>query len=248
MNIDLCFTVQELNPPLVNDKTVIILDIFRTSSTIITALSHGANNILPASSPEDALQLKQLYPDSLLGGESSGLKLDNFDLGNSPLEYTPNTVKNRTIILSTSNGTVAIHRAKGAAAIYIGSFLNAPALIQKLQTDTQNLLLVCAGSQGEYSLEDTCCAGYFLHLLKDTIKPFINDKALGALALYENFHINLPFYLSRSKNGRALLAKGQWSDLEYCCLRDYLSTVPYYTSTGVIIDQNPIKAVTVSKR
>lgn len=241
MNIDLCFTVQELNPPLVYGKTVIILDIFRTSSTIITALSHGANNILPASTPENALQLKQLYPDSLLGGETCGEKPDNFDLGNSPLEYTTNNIKNQTIILSTTNGTAAILKAKEAAAIYIGSFLNAPTLAKKMQKNTHDILLACAGSQGEYSLEDTCCAGYFLHLLKDTIKPFINDKALSALALYENFHKNLPFYLSRSKNGRALLARSQWSDIEYCCLQDSLSTIPYYTTQG-IIDKELIKS------
>jgi 2-phosphosulfolactate phosphatase len=233
MNIDLCFTAEKLTSSLVYGKTVIILDIFRTSSTIITALFQGATKILPTSTPQDALQLKKQKPGSLLGGESNCLKIDGFDLGNSPLEYTSEVVKNKTIILSTTNGIPAIQQAKDAAQIYIGSFLNALSLVQKLQEHKNDLLLACAGTRGEYSLEDTCCAGYFLHLLQNTVKPFLNDKTLSALALYHNFQKNLPYYLSRSKNGRTLLGKGYWRDIEYCCLQDFLPTIPFYCDSAI---------------
>jgi len=234
MNIDLCFTAQKLTSPLVYGKTAIILDIFRTSSTIITALYQGAAKILPAFTPQKALQLKKQHPASLLGGETNCLKTDGFDLGNSPLEYAPAIIKNQTIILSTTNGTTTIQQAKDAAKIYIGSFLNAPALVQKLQENKNDLLLACAGTQGEYSLEDVCCAGYFLHLLKNTVNPLLNDKALSALALYHNFQKNLPYYLSRSQNGRTLLAKGYWRDIEYCCLQNFLPTIPLYCDSTII--------------
>ena len=193
LNIDLCFTAQKLTPSLVYGKNVIVLDVFRTSSTIITALYQGATKILPAFTAQIAWQLKRENPSSVLGGEANCLKIEGFDLGNSPLEYTPEKIRNKTVILSTTNGTTTIHQAKEAANIYIGSFLNASVLVRKLENSQNDLMLACAGTQGEYSLEDVCCAGYFLHLLKNTVKPFLNDKALSALALYHNFQKNLPF-------------------------------------------------------
>lgn len=234
MNIDLCFTAQKLSPSLVYGKNVIVLDVFRTSSTIVTALYQGAAKILPAFTPQTAWQLKKEYPSSVLGGENNCAKIEGFDLGNSPLEYTPENIKNRTIILSTTNGTATIHKAKKAAKIYIGSFLNATALVKTIQDKKNDLLLACAGTQGEYSLEDVCCAGYFIHLLKNTVKPFLNDKALSALALYHNFQKNLPYYLSRSKNGRNLLLKGYWHDIEFCCVQNFLPTIPIYSDSAII--------------
>ena len=234
MNIDLCFTAQKLTPSLVYGKNVIVLDVFRTSSTIIMALYQGATKILPALNAQTARQLKKETPSSVLGGEINCLKIKGFDLGNSPLEYTPEKIKNKIVILTTTNGTTTIHQAKEAANIYIGSFLNASALVRKLETDKNDLLLACAGTQGEYSLEDVCCAGYFLHLLKNTVKPFLNDKALSALALYHSFQKNLPYYLSRSKNGRTLLSKGYWLDIEFCCAQNFLPTIPIYSDSAII--------------
>ena len=234
MNIDLCFTAQKLTPSLVYGKNVVVLDVFRTSSTIITALYQGATKILPAFTAQTAWQLKRENPSSVLGGETNCVKIEGFDLGNSPLEYTPEKIKNKTIILSTTNGTTTIHQAKEASTIYIGSFLNASALVQKIENNQNDLLLACAGTQGEYSLEDVCCAGYFLHLLKNTVKPFLNDKALSALALYHNFQKNLPYYLSRSKNGRTLLSKGYWLDIEFCCAQNFLPTIPVYSDAAII--------------
>lgn len=237
MKIEICFTAQELTPSLVYGKTAVILDIFRTSSTIVTALAKGAAKILPASSPENAVELKKRLPHSLLGGEYLNEKIASYDLGNSPMEYTDELIQDQTIILSTTNGTGSIQKTRDANKIYIGSFLNAQALVQRLQESANDILLVCVGTQGEFSLEDTCCAGYLLHLLQTTRKILINDRALNALALYQHFQHNLPYNLSQSKNGRALLLKGQWSDIEYCCLTDLFSTIPSYSPYG-IVDEN----------
>ncbi len=240
MKMEICFTAQELTPSLVYGKTAVILDIFRTSSTIITALAKGAVKILPASSPENAIELKKRLPHSLVGGEYLNERIASFDLGNSPLEYTSEIIQGQNIILSTTNGTGSIQKTRDANKIYIGSFLNAQALVQKLQESPNDILLICVGTQGEFSLEDTCCAGYLLHLLQATRKLIINDRALNALALYQHFQQNLPYNLSQSKNGRALLLKGQWSDIEYCCLTDLFATIPSYSSQG-IVDENKEK-------
>jgi len=233
MDIDLCFTAQELNPSSVDGKIVIILDVFRTSATIITALKQGATKIIPCSTPLEALRLKKEKPIFLLGGELNSQKVTGFDLGNSPREYTADFIRGKTIILSSTNGIPALQRVKKAAQTYIGSFLNAPALVQKLIKDNHDLFLVCVGTQGKYALEDTCCAGYFLHLLQNNTKPFWHDRTLSALALYQHYQKNLPYYLSHSQNGRNLLAQGYWYDLEYCCTRNSLDTIPQY-SHGVI--------------
>lgn len=242
MKVEICFTAQELTPSLAYGKTIVILDIFRTSSTIITALAQGAARVIPASSPEKAIALKKHYPSCLLGGEYQNERIAAFALGNSPLEYTHELIKEQTVILSTTNGTGSIQKAReaGAAKILIGSFLNAQALAKKLQENPQDILLVCVGTQGEFSLEDTCCAGYLLQLLQGTRKLFINDRALNALALYQHFQQNLPYNLSQSRNGRALLLKGQWSDIEYCCLTDLFATIPFYSAEG-IVDASKVK-------
>jgi 2-phosphosulfolactate phosphatase len=236
VKVEICFTAQELTPSLAYGKTIVILDVFRTSSTIITALAKGAARVIPACSPENAVALKKHYPCSLLGGEYQNERIASFDLGNSPLEYTHELIKDKTVILSTTNGTGSIHIAgeAGAAKILIGSFLNAHALAKRLQEDLHDILVVCVGTQGEFSLEDTCCAGYLLHLLQGTRKLFINDRALNALALYQCFQQNLPYNLSQSRNGRALLLKGQWSDIEYCCLTDLFATIPFYSADGIV--------------
>ena len=93
MNMNLCFTAQKLTPSLVYGKNVIVLDVFRTSSTIIMALYQGATKILPALNAQTARQLKKETPSSVLGGEINCLKIEGFDLGNSPLEYTPEKIK-----------------------------------------------------------------------------------------------------------------------------------------------------------
>jgi 2-phosphosulfolactate phosphatase len=209
VNIEICFTAQELSSPLVYGKTIILLDIFRASSTIITALFNGANNIIPASSLKNALELKKKYPQAILGGEDHGQMVKGFILGNSPLEYTTDIVKNKTVILSTTNGTKTFHLVKdGIKNLYIGSFLNAPAVAKEIIEEENDVLLACAGTQDEYSLEDTCCAGYFLHLLKNIISPHIAIELSAHFPFMNIFEIICLISLAGPKTAARYFQKG----------------------------------------
>lgn len=241
MLVDVGFTAQEIVPSLVKDQVVVILDIFRATSTIVTALANGAKKIFPAGSQEEAYQIKGIYPQALLGGEIKTNKIEGFDLGNSPLEYSTEAVKNRTIIFFTTNGTKAVKRAEGAIQIYLGSFLNAKAVVKSLLNRDQDIFLACAGTQGTYSLEDTCCAGYMIQLLLEFAAPGLSDSARGALALYEQYQNDLPRYLRRSKNGNALLRTGRWQEIQYCCTCDCLCLLPVYTQAGGIVDHRKLE-------
>ena len=226
MKIDVGFTAQGISSLITENKVVVVLDIFRATSTITTALAQGAEAIYPVSSVEKAYFLKNTYPGALLGGEENSDKIRGFDLGNSPQEYTHDLVNGRKIILCTTNGTKAVCNSSGARVIYIGSFLNASALIEKIIEFNTDTYLACAGTKGTYSLEDACCAGYLIKLLSSRLILELSDAALGTLALYEKYAHNLPLYLSKSRNGQVLLSKGRWADIEYCCQKNKLAIVP----------------------
>src|SRR5699024_10992143 len=124
--IDVFISSQSFQEEDLRDKTVVVVDVLRASSTIATALAHGAKGVISVGDMSDASKISQNLdsPYYLLCGEKDGVKIEGYDLGNSPLDYTPQTVENKTIILNTSNGTKAIKRSALARQIVVGSFLN----------------------------------------------------------------------------------------------------------------------------
>jgi len=145
----------------VRDDVVVILDILRASTTITHALAAGAKSVIPVSEvPEALTKASQFSPGSvLLGGERDGLHIEGFDLDNNPLAYTPDLVTNKTIIFTTTNGTRALLRSILAETIVIGSFVNLSAVVRLLEKEDRPVHLVCAGTRGKITLEDTLCAG-----------------------------------------------------------------------------------------
>lgn len=227
MYIDVIATAGALSALNLRGTVVVALDVFRATSTMITALAQGSEIILPVSSEEEALAQKRLQPQALLGGERYGEQIPGFDLGNSPLEYQEELLREKPLIFMSTNGTKAILAAKDAAKIYLASFLNALPTAQQLRNE-EDIVLACAGTKGTLSLEDTCCSGYLIHLLRKLGKPDLSDSAITALTLYEAYQANLTKHLSLSTNGRALAAKGHLADVQYCCTRNLLSVVPQF--------------------
>lgn len=227
MYIEVVETASALARLSIRGTVVVALDIFRATSTMITALAQGVQVILPVASEEEAFAFQVRYPRAILGGERYGEPIRGFKLGNSPLEYQGEQLRDSTLIFMSTNGTKAILAAKEAEKIYLGSFLNALPIAQKLR-DEKDIILACAGTKGTYSLEDTCCAGYIIHLLRKLGKPEFSDSAMAALAVYETYQANLTKHLSLSTNGRALVGRGHLADIQYCCTRNMLSLVPEY--------------------
>lgn len=140
----------------------VVFDVLRATTTITTALANGCQRIIPVAQVEQARELAAKHPTALLGGERGAVKLPGFALGNSPLEYTSQRVAGKNIILTTTNGTGAIvQAARQAPVVLIGCLLNARAVAKRLVHYNQ-VLLLCAGTRGQFSLEDSLAAGWVI--------------------------------------------------------------------------------------
>jgi 2-phosphosulfolactate phosphatase len=162
-------------------KCAVILDILRASTTIVTALSNGCGCIHLAGEVDNARELARERPGALLGGERGGVKPDGFTFGNSPLEYKPDLVSGREIIFTTTNGARAALAAGQAETTLIGCFLNRAAAAEQILKSGLDAMLLCAGSDGAYSLEDALCAGFIADYLTTHRPDFIIDDSARLL-------------------------------------------------------------------
>ena len=200
----------------------VVFDVLRATSTILTALNNGAGRVWPVATIEEARELREKrLPEALLGGERQGERIEGFDLGNSPLEYTAEAVKGRDIILTTTNGTVALRACAASGEVHVGSLLNVEALAARLlrtNTPASSLLLVCAGSGTRYSLEDALAAGALLSRLTAGFLSTSDggDSGRTVRVLYEHYREDLPAILRTTDNGRRLRALGLDTDVDWC--------------------------------
>jgi 2-phosphosulfolactate phosphatase len=207
----------------------VVFDIFRATSTIITALAHGAEAIVPVAEIPEALAIHQLNPEIVLAGERDGLRIGadltggiDFDLGNSPREFTPGRVRGKTIALSTTNGSRALRACEGAKAVLVGSFLNLAATAAFLQTyPADNLILVCSGTADHAAYEDVLGAGALAGLVWPAIEQDVADSANIARHIYEQSQHDLMSAVIHSRNGCRLLGIPELrGDVAWCLQRD----------------------------
>ncbi|MEM8558731.1 MAG: 2-phosphosulfolactate phosphatase [Bacteroidota bacterium] len=243
MNVEVYFTADSASEDDLRGKTVVAIDVLRASSTIVTALAHGAKAVIPVSDMVQAGRLAANMDEDtgLLGGERGGKRIDGFQVGNSPFEYTPEAVADRTVVLTTTNGTQAIARAKHAAAVTIGTFVNAQRVIDFLRAadaaGDAEIVLFCAGWQGRIALEDTLFAGYVLHRLWNGALPAdATDACRIAHAQYRADHDRLTDALAESEHARRLLALDHADDVAYCSQMDTVPVLPLYHDGRLILD------------
>ncbi len=201
---------------MVTGKVVVVIDIFRASSAIITGLAHGVDHFLAVTEPEDAIQYQQ--QDYLAAGERGGEQLPGFDLGNSPFDYQPEKVKGKKVVITTSNGTRAIAAAQGAKAIFTASFLNISAMVDYLNQQADDVLLLCSGWRGALSMEDTVIAGALLQDMPDFNGN--SDEKYLADYLYVHNQENLIGFLEKSAHAQRLIKLGFEKDVEFCIQKD----------------------------
>ena len=191
--------------------TCVVFDVLRATSSMITALAHGAAEIHPVRTIEEARELKSDMPHAVLGGERDGELIDGFDVGNSPFEYTG--FARRTIISTTTNGTIALRACENAELVLVGAILNLAELADEIRwREPADLLLVCAGTFEEFALEDAYAAGLLIAALPDAQ---LTDSAHAALAVARQFSTPLAA-LRAARNGRTLDAKGRGKEVEWC--------------------------------
>jgi 2-phosphosulfolactate phosphatase len=151
--INVCLTPALIPLFDVEDYVVVIIDIFRATTSICYGIENGAEAIIPVSQVEECIAYQQKHPDYLLAAERNGEVVEGFDFGNSPFSYTQDKVAGKTIVLTTTNGTHALHLSRKAKKVIIGSFLNLSAVCDWLKTQQDNILLVCAGWKNNFNLE-----------------------------------------------------------------------------------------------
>lgn len=207
----------------VHDRTVVVVDILRATSCMVTALACGAESITPFANLDDCRQMKtQGYVTS---GERNGEKVEGFDKGNSPFEYDGDAVRGKKIAFTTTNGTLAIERSKNARELVIGAFLNLSALTEHLQNGTHNVLIVCAGWKGKMNLEDTLFAGALMETLSGDFEPEC-DAPLAARHLYSLAKNDLSKFLLNASHVRRLARLNIHRDIEFCLTKDKYTVLP----------------------
>lgn len=228
--IDVFSSSISFNEQDVRDKTVVVIDVLRACSTIQTALENGANSIIPLAENDDAGRYtRYLDPGSvMLCGEKEGRKVEGYQLGNSPLEFTSEEVTGKTILFKTSNGTRAITRSSGAARILIGSFLNLSAVAELLNSkDSGGILLICSGWNSRLSIEDMLCAGAITQKLYGRQLPAdATDGVKVAYGLFEKFGDDISALIRECNHAKRLRELGNDKDIAYCSQVDLFSSVP----------------------
>lgn len=217
-------------------KTAVVIDTLRATSTIITALHNGCQQVLPVAEVEEAMAMRANMSEStaVLGGERDAVKLAGFDYGNSPLEYTPENILGKTLILTTTNGTLAIYKAAEANEVLIGALINGRSVADKLAADQNDTVLLCAGTKCKFSLEDILTAGHILYLLeKQGIATELDDLGNIALDMYTVHKDNITGTLHGTTHYDILVNHGMEKDVEYCLKRDIVDILPKF-SDGLI--------------
>jgi len=230
MKISAFFTPAEAREEDLKGKIAVVIDVLRASTTIVVAISNGAKQIIPIGSVEKAYELRETLRElrPLLCGERDGQKLPNFDLGNSPFEYTESVVSGKTLIYASTNGSQAIIRAGAhASSVYIVGFVNLPFAVSFLTEKLQDIALICAGRLGGFSLEDATCAGMLIKsFLSDKRYEMTGDQAKVAVMLYERFSRNISEALMTSVHGRYLASLGFEADVRFCAEVGIYKVIP----------------------
>ena len=236
MKVNVLLTSSNLDELSFSGKTTVIIDVLRATSTIVNALNNGAKEIIPVASVEFAVKVSggMFGGLTLLGGERNTKKIEGFALGNSPLEYSSKLVKNKSIVLYTTNGTKAVVKAKFSKNLYICSFLNLSAVAEHINLMDTDFEILCAGRNNSFSLEDTVCAGKLIsEILKNKKDLELSDSAKASIALNKSFGKNLLKMLSETEHGRLLLDNGFEEDIKFCSKLNTINAVPCFSGNVV---------------
>jgi 2-phosphosulfolactate phosphatase len=219
--------------------TAVIIDILRASSTITTALHHGASCVIPCGSQDEAREIRDesAAGSVLLGGERGGVLIEGFDCGNSPTEYPASRVAGKTIAFTTTNGTKALLKSAAAETILIGAFVNRQALAERLRADQRAVYLVCAGTDGEITGEDVLFAGAVVEslLASQQDRWGLNDSARIAQTFWqqsvsgetrEALSVGIESAMRQTHGGRNLIDLGYDNDIKLCSAVDSIALVP----------------------
>lgn len=273
MLVEVLPTLESITENKLKGRIAIVVDVLRATSTMVTALAHGCREIIPVISVQQARELairlepkmcqndgarardcKSIRKDPcqysrgtprhvILGGERGGSKINDFPLGNSPLEYTPQTVAQKTLILTTTNGTAAICRtACFARTVLIGSLLNARAVARAVLHAGQDVTIICAGTAGRFCLEDAVSAGVIVNEMTSSKKvQILNDWARIVFQLALSCKENPARGIYDAYNAQRLAGKGRYEDVKWCAKLNNFDIVPVFKNGKIIVGESKIR-------
>lgn len=227
MKIDVIPYASAIRPDLVAGRHVVVIDVLRASSVMVTALANGARAFVPVRSVEEARQKAAVYStgEVLLCGERNTQVINGFHLGNSPLDYTREKVAEKTLILTTSNGTQALNRLQEAQRVFIGAFLNMDALVQQF-LPFDEAVLVCSGTNNNFSMDDAMCAALFIDEIGKKKTVELSDMAITLHKAYQKDNGDLKTLLRDCYHLNLLKRNGFGDDVQYCLQKNILDVVP----------------------
>lgn len=239
MKLDVLLTPGELVPGEVAGRTVVVLDVLRATTSIVEALAAGARTLYPVATIEEAIGLaKALGRDEvLLAGERKALPIEGFDLGNSPGEFTAERVGGKIIVMSTTNGTLALNAATPAERVIVGAWTNFQAVVDELARTGAEPVFLCAGRDRVFGLEDAVCAGQMAAALIKALPDAaweMNDGAVAALTLAEEFADPAKLF-PLTAAGRTIAEAGLGDDLAFCARTDLREVLPVLDGRQIVL-------------
>lgn len=234
MRVDVFFGIQTVTAADIANRVVAVIDVLRASTSITIALANDAKNVIPFDSSEEAVNRSKSFERSevRLAGERKILAIPGFDLGNSPREFTRDAVEGKTILMSTTNGTATLAGVTGARDVLVASYVNLSAVLAMLRSALRGgteVVLICAGSERQFALEDAACAGrYARAIAKRVPEVAVNDGTQSCMLLDKKYGDNIQRLFQDSTHGKALIEAGFEEDLPVCAAVDSYSVVPVF--------------------
>jgi 2-phosphosulfolactate phosphatase len=230
MNIQLLLTPHPLERAELEDKTVVVIDVLRSSTTICASLLAGARAVIPTAGPGEAGELRAKLGGeaTVLAGERNGVKIENFQYGNSPADFVPETVGGKSVILCTTNGTGVFDHVVRAGQVLCGALVNISTVAQAIAEQKKDAVIVCSGREGGFSIEDTLCGGMLIDMLrqKHGCDLTLNDAGTVARLLYRDRQSSLKEAISQGEHGRFLTKLGMSADVDLCSRIDIMPVLP----------------------
>lgn len=232
--VEVCFSPDQFDLFYTGQKVVVVVDVLRATSAICTAFAHGVSKIIPVATIEEAeVYLKKGY---MVGAERNGEVVDGFTFGNSPYSYMGDKVKGQTIVLTTTNGTQAIHISRKAENVVIGSLINLKALCEWLLAKNEDVLILCSGWKDKFNLEDTICGGAIAEVLISTGKyHYHEDSTVASRYLFKAAEQSHFGFLRASSHRKRLKKLNIKKDVIYSLTPNQVDNVPILKD-GALVD------------
>jgi 2-phosphosulfolactate phosphatase len=230
--VEICFSPELIHLHSLKGKIVVVVDVFRATSTMIAALANGITEIKTFADLEECRQMSE--EGYLIAGERNGLTAEGFELGNSPIAYLNDAYAGQKLAMTTTNGTLAISKSSGADEVLIGAFPNLSATVSYLQTKKQDVLIHCSGWKGMFNLEDSLYAGALAKSLEATHEA-MEDGAIAMKALFEKEGYDLKGFLSQASHAKRLQNHNIEADIDFCLTLDLYDFVVKLSSKQTLI-------------